>query len=575
MRAEARLEQIAALVEERGFVSVYELGTLLNVSGATIRRDLQRLQAEKRLRRTHGGATALRPTRSSTAATGQSLLPAPALEGFFVFDRVDVLIATSVDPQTDQLLLDRMEQRNIPIVTESIGMPGMKTLVAVNDYQASIALGRWTGEYAERHFNGQGLVLDLTYQLENTQARSQGFMEGMRQVLPEARTSLSINVQSSHSVARQLTADALQVYPDINIIFAINDTSASGAIQACRDLGLDPDSLLVLPFGLEGDTMKNELILGEYCKASVAMFPEIVGPVCIEAAINAYNRQPMPAQLVTPYAILTPETLPEFYRRNDSGWHLRWGAVNKSLTIPLDIGDAPRVTPVRLPSRIGFVVPFIEHEWYQNLITNMQSHLRDQGMVLEVVDVDQNLKDEVTVRKRGIAGMAASQVQAEDVILISAGQISAYLAEELVGAEDITVITNSLQVFDILRGNHRINLISTGGLLRSANETLVGLTGVGALQELRADKLFVEVDGVTLDFGLSDTNMAEATMKQAMLRAARNVVLLADHTKFGQESVVQLAPADVVNTLITDNALAASDRLEFATLGVEVMVAKI
>jgi DeoR/GlpR family transcriptional regulator of sugar metabolism len=156
-----------------------------------------------------------------------------------------------------------------------------------------------------------------------------------------------------------------------------------------------------------------------------------------------------------------------------------------------------------------------------------------------------------------------------------AGQISAYLAEELVSQEDITVITNSLQVFDILRGNYRINLISTGGLLRSANETLVGLTGVGALKELRADKLFVEVDGVTLDFGLSDTNMAEVTMKQAMLRAARNVILLADHTKFGQESAVQLAPANVVNMLITDNALAASDRLEFATLGVEVMVAKI
>jgi DeoR family fructose operon transcriptional repressor len=64
-------------------------------------------------------------------------------------------------------------------------------------------------------------------------------------------------------------------------------------------------------------------------------------------------------------------------------------------------------------------------------------------------------------------------------------------------------------------------------------------------------------------------------MKQAMVKAAREVFLLADHTKFGQESVAQVAPANVVDKLITDNALPASARLEFAALGTEVIVAKI
>ncbi len=575
MRAEERLEQIARLVEGRGFVSVKELSALFNVSEVTIRRDLQRLQKQKQLRRTHGGAVSLHPGKLLESAKRHPRASTSPLEGFSVFDRVDVLITTSVDPLTDRVLLDRMEQGNIPIVTESIGMRGMKTLVTVDNYQASQALGQWAGNYTRQHFDGQALVLDLTYQLENTQARSQGFIDGLRQILPEAQTALSINVQSSQPAAYQLTTDALQVFPKINIIFAINDTSAHGAIQACRDLGVDPDSLLVLPFGLEGDTLKNELVLGAYCKAGVAMFPEIVGPVCVEAAFCAYNGRSMPSHLITPYAILTPTTLLEFYSRTDGSWQICWESVRQHLDIPLNIEKKTQKEIGPLPQRIGFVIPFIEHEWYQNLIACMRAHIEDLGVSLEVVDVDQNLKDEVKVRQLGIAEKAAEQAREGDVILISGGQISAYLAEELTQKENITVITNSIRVFDILRSNTAINLILTGGLLRPDSDTLVGLTGENAMRELRVDKLFLEVAGVTLDFGLSDTNLAEVTMKQAMIRAARKVILLADHTKFGQESIVQVAPPNIINQLITDNAIPASTRLDLAKLGIEVLVAEI
>lgn len=574
MGAAERTNQIVLLVEERGFVSVKELSAQHNVSEVTIRRDLDRLHHENRLRRTHGGAVPVRV--STTLPEAQPRQPsATSLEGFSIFDKVDVLIATSVDPHSDKLLLDRMEQHGTPVIAESIALPGMKTLVSVDNYQASHALGRWAGDYARNHFDGRAAVLDLTYQLENTQARSQGFMAGLKEILPASETVLSINVQSTSPTAHQLTMDALEVYPEINIIFAINDASAAGAIQACHDLEIERDSLMVLPFGLEGDTLKNALITGEYCKAGVAMFPEIVGPVCIEAAFNAFNQQPMPAHLATPFTILTPETLPEFYTSTEAGWLINWDIVRRKLKIPLVIDRPARSREATLPGRIGFVVPFIEHEWYRNLIAALQAHVKDLGIIMEVVDVDQHLKDEVTIRKRGIAEKAAAQVQAGDVLLIGGGQISLYLAEELVEKENITVITNSTSVFRTLRDNPGITLISTGGVLRSSNDTLIGLIGEGSLRELRADKLFLEVAGVTLDFGLSDAHLADVAMKQAMVKAAREVILMADHTKFGQESVVQVASANVVDKLITDNALPASARLEFAALGTEVIVAKV
>lgn len=574
MRAAERSNQIVLLVEEQGFVSVKELSELHHVSEVTIRRDLDSLQHENRLRRIHGGAVPISVSTTLHEARPHHRSEA-SLGSFSIFDKVDVLVATSVDPHSDKLLLDQMKQHGTPVIAESIGMPGMKTLVAVDNYQASRALGRWAGDYARNHFDGRAVVLDLTYRLENTQVRSRGFLHGLKEILPAADTALSINTQSTQSTTYQLAKDALEVYSEINIIFAINDATAIGAIQACQDLGIDRDSLAILTFGMEGDTLKDALLAGEYCKAGVAMFPEIVGPVCVEAAINAFNQQPMPMHLVTPFTILTPETLSEYYMSTESGWSIRWDTVKQRLTIPYAIEPPARRRAATHLGRIGFVVPFIEHEWYLNLIKSMQAYVNDAGIILEVVDVNQHFKDEVTIKKRGIAEMAAAQVHAEDVLLISSGQTLVYLAEELLKKDNITVITNSVSVFEILRNNPGITLISTGGVLQTTNDTLVGLIGEGTLQELRADKLFLGVAGVTLDFGLSDDPVTDVAMKQAMIKAAREVILLADHTKFGHESVVQIASADVIDKLITDNALPASTRLDFAALGIEVIVAKI
>ena len=85
---------------------------------------------------------------------------------------------------------------------------------------------------------------------------------------------------------------------------------------------------------------------------------------------------------------------------------------------------------------------------------------------------------------------------------------------------------------------------------------------------------FLAVSGVSIGFGLSHTNPAEVAIKQAMIRAAREVILLADHTKFEQESVMQIAPLQVVHRLVTDDALPASTRLELAKLGIEVVLAE-
>jgi DeoR family fructose operon transcriptional repressor len=203
----------------------------------------------------------------------------------------------------------------------------------------------------------------------------------------------------------------------------------------------------------------------------------------------------------------------------------------------------------------------------------LKSYAEQYGIGLQTIDADQTFRDEVELRRRQIASKAATLVEPGDVLLVDGGPISGYLAHELKQKKDLTVITNSVEVLDTLNRTPGITLISTGGAVRFSSQVLVGPPAEGALKELRADRLFLTVSGITLDFGLSHHTISEVTIKQAMIRSAREVILLADHTSFGAEAGIQIAPLTVVHRLITDDALPPSVRLELSKLGIQILLA--
>lgn len=567
MRSNIRLETIIAQVEEKGFVSVKELSDLCQVNEMTIRRDLKWLEQQRKIRRTHGGAASLSPAPLADEE------PA-AREEMPLVDRIDVLVASAPISKYESILPDSQSKRFFPIVAESTPLDISETCVSVNNFEAGRALGRWAGEYARDHYQGQANVLDLTYHLSNTQERSQGFMAGVCDVLPNARLVLSVNTQSRFEVAYQLTRDALSVYKEINTIFAMNDTSAMGALQACHELDIDPQEVMVLPYGIEGDVTRNLIMANGYCKAGLAMFPEIVGPTCVEAAIAVWSKKAASPFYTTPFAVLTYETIPDFYSQNGSGWILRYDQVCDKLPMPVELYMRKAPPSRKLPQRIGFIYTFLEHEWYHSLIAATRAYTERLGIELEVIDAEQTLKDEIEWRRREIARSAAAEVHSGETIAMDSGAISIYLAELLRGSEkSFTVLTNSMQVMEIFKNTQEITLISTGGVLRRSSMSLVGPTAEATLHDIRVDKLFLNVNGVSLDFGLSHYNLSEVTIKQAMIRSAREVILLADHTCFGQESFIQVAPVTVVKKIIADDALPASVRLELSKLGIRVQLA--
>ena len=571
MPTNTRLVQIGVLVDERSFISVHDLSEIFQVSEMTIRRDLDQLQQQNRIHRTYGGAVSL---NNRSRVNGKTDLSLDRRTEVLLVDQVDVLIGSSVNAYYDSLLVDRAKKKGIPIIAESIDMPNQCTIIAVDNYQAVYDLGYWAGDYLNHKGVKKVCLLDLTLNKPNTQERSHGFINGLNKTSPSCETVLSINSQSRYAAAYQFSKDALAVYPQINLIFAINDITAWGAINACRDLNIDPAKMTIITFGLEGETLKNELMTpNSYCKAGLAMFPEIVSLTCLEGAILAFNREPMPERYITPHIVLTAATLPAYYTKTESGWKLNWKTVRSNLKIPIEIEREKAHSVTSLPKQIGLIVPFTEHEWYKNLTTFLKEYADEYGIGLSVIDADQNVKDEVNLRRRQIASKAASLIEPGDVVLVDGGPIALYLAEELKHKKDITVITNSIIVFDTLNRTPDIILISTGGTLRNSTQMLVGPTAEGSLKELRADKLFLMVSGITFDFGLSHNTISEVTMKQAMIRSAHEVIVLADHTVFRAEVGIQVAPLMAVHKLITDDALPPSTRLDISKMGIQIILA--
>ena len=152
-------------------------------------------------------------------------------------------------------------------------------------------------------------------------------------------------------------------------------------------------------------------------------------------------------------------------KRSTRHWKLRWETVHARLSIPHAHRSGPARARPAPAAPIGFIIPFSEHDWYKNLIVSMQDYASRLKIGFEVIDADQNIKDEIDIRRRAIARAAADQIRPGEVILIDGGPITNYLAEALLDRRDITVITNSIAIFEILKQNANLTLILTGGRL--------------------------------------------------------------------------------------------------------------
>ena len=177
-------------------------------------------------------------------------------------------------------------------------------------------------------------------------------------------------------------------------------------------------------------------------------------------------------------------------------------------------------------------------------------------------------------REKNLIGIkAASLVQPNQTIFLDSGTTTPFLARNLNPDLPITVLcytfTNALEFYP----RKNTHLILLGGLFHRDSNIFHSTENYALIQNTRADIAFISAYGVDPEMGLTTFFDYEATIKREMIRSAKQIVLVADSTKFGHLSHNHFGDLDVVDKIITDNGLSEAYRKTLIDRGIDLIIA--
>lgn len=175
--------------------------------------------------------------------------------------------------------------------------------------------------------------------------------------------------------------------------------------------------------------------------------------------------------------------------------------------------------------------------------------------------------------KRRIAQAALRELPDAGTIVLDAGTTTLRLAEVLPTDRELQVVTNSLPIAALLAERPTVTVHFVGGAVRGRTLASVGPWAERALADIHADIVFLGANGITPDHGATTPDLGEAAVKRALARAARRVVLLADHTKVGRSDFARIVGLDDVDLLITDSGIDADLAAELESVDLTVVQA--
>lgn len=175
--------------------------------------------------------------------------------------------------------------------------------------------------------------------------------------------------------------------------------------------------------------------------------------------------------------------------------------------------------------------------------------------------------------KQRIGRAAAAMVSGGETILLGSGTTVLEVARNLKDAPDLTVITNSILVVNVLSDAPGISLIGLGGIFRRSEQSFIGDMTIQLLAELRADKVFMGIRALDPEAGLTNDYVPETATARALLNAGRDLIITADHTKCGLTSTAFVAPTTAITTLVTNTEISSDYINAFKAKGVQVVTA--
>ena len=176
-------------------------------------------------------------------------------------------------------------------------------------------------------------------------------------------------------------------------------------------------------------------------------------------------------------------------------------------------------------------------------------------------------------KKKAIAPVAADLIEDADILLLDGGSTSYELARLLVD-RPLQVVTNSLPVANLFSSQSDADLIMVGGYVHSSSGVIRGAYAEEMLKTLNVQKTVLSAAGVS-ERGLFNNSHMLATTQSAMAKAAEQVIVLADSTKFGHQSLAQVCALNEIDHLVVDQQLSKQWQEKLAEAGVTVHLAEI
>jgi DeoR/GlpR family transcriptional regulator of sugar metabolism len=181
------------------------------------------------------------------------------------------------------------------------------------------------------------------------------------------------------------------------------------------------------------------------------------------------------------------------------------------------------------------------------------------------------LSTRMAEEKRRIGQVAAKLIEDGETVILDGGSTVAAVASSLRN-HSLHIITNSLPIAGLFHDSREIEVILTGGYLYPRLRAMLGPLCEQMLNTVTADVLIMGIGGVT-ENGFSNSNTTVVGPERKMIEAARRVIVVADHTKFGRNGLIHLAPLDIADVVVSDAGLAEEYQAMLRRHSVEVVLA--
>jgi DeoR family transcriptional regulator, aga operon transcriptional repressor len=215
----------------------------------------------------------------------------------------------------------------------------------------------------------------------------------------------------------------------------------------------------------------------------------------------------------------------------------------------------------------------LKHLEHQNMLIRARGgaiKTKVYGAVNELSIIEK--QNEHRAEKLKIANAAQKLIEDGDTIVFDSGTTTTEIAKNLSHFNDLTIITNALNIASILSEYDKFNIFMPGGALNKKSLSLIGVIANENYNKFYCDKLFLGADGFDTMYGLSTQNTEEAHLNQIMLKIAKKVIIVTDSSKFNRRRFAHIAPLTAIDVVVTDSGISDENKTQLENRGIRVIV---